>query len=359
MHLQQKKIGIFHTAFLGDLVLTTLLIEALHKNHFSITLFTKEKCASLFQNDPRLEKVVVVYKGKFFGKFKSMQENAKKIDAEKCDVLLVPHRSLTSSFTAFFSKTKIKIGFQTAVGHFLYPVQVPFLKEKHECVRYLELLHPSYFPMEEKALFVSLGRPVLPAVDVNPHRELGTYFVLSLGSQWATKKYPARHYAVAVFHFLLKYPDQKCVLTGTRADEADAQDFLAEIVRLEIEKNCSVQDRIISFLGKQNLSALSKTIAHSEFVLCNDSSPIHFAAGFDKPCLAIFGPTHVDFGFGPTSTFSKSLSYEDEHGENSLSCRPCSIHGQKKCPLGHHKCMVGLAPQVVLKWMRRMVTAAN
>ena len=364
-----KKIGILHTAFLGDLILTTLLIQALHEQNFKITLFTKKKCENIFLNDPRIQNVVVVEKGKNFKRIQSWFQIAHQINSQNCDVLLVPHKSLTSTMAAFLSKVKIKIGFQNAVGAFLYPLKVPFLKTQHECVRYLEFLHPSYFNMKSKDKFVQMGRPVLishqknlnPQVtekeniidfknmDFDNHQSKhGSYFIVSLGTQWETKKYPAQYYAEIVYEILSKNKNLSCELNVTQNENMDYELFMISIKKLEIKNSFPVQDRICNRLGKQTLSELSNCVSLAKFVLGNDSALIHFAAGHNIPCVAIFGPTHPRFGFGPTSEKSLVISYENEHVV-PLKCRPCSIHGQKKCPLKHHDCMQKISPKYVFK----------
>ena len=46
-------------------------------------------------------------------------------------------------------------------------------------------------------------------------------------------------------------------------------------------------------------------------------------------------------GFGPRGPGDVAL------GHGALSCRPCSAHGQRVCPLLHHRCMKELAVETV------------
>jgi lipopolysaccharide heptosyltransferase II len=45
--------------------------------------------------------------------------------------------------------------------------------------------------------------------------------------------------------------------------------------------------------------------------------------------------------------------------ETALSCRPCSVHGRRRCPLGHHRCMRDLTPDLVLAAVRRVLAGAE
>ena len=79
-------------------------------------------------------------------------------------------------------------------------------------------------------------------------------------------------------------------------------------------------------------------------VLTNDSSPIHIASAWkDTHIIAIFGATVRELGFYPWSKNSQIIE------NTGLPCRPCGLHGGKKCPKGHFKCMLDLKPDMVLE----------
>ncbi len=68
----------------------------------------------------------------------------------------------------------------------------------------------------------------------------------------------------------------------------------------------------------------------SALAVGGDTGLVHAARAMGVPTVAIFGPTsplvHL---FGPRQ---KAVSL-------GLSCSPCSVHGSRKCPLGHHRCL--------------------
>ena len=59
--------------------------------------------------------------------------------------------------------------------------------------------------------------------------------------------------------------------------------------------------------------------------------------------LAIFGPTDESRGFRPVGDRVLTVDLG-----NSLACRPCSVHGSRRCPQGHHRCMNDLRPSDVI-----------
>jgi heptosyltransferase-2 len=78
----------------------------------------------------------------------------------------------------------------------------------------------------------------------------------------------------------------------------------------------------------------------SQVVVANDSAMMHVAAACGVPVVALFGPTVTGFGFAP-------LGPDDVVIERDLECRPCSLHGGARCPLGHHDCLRGIPVEEV------------
>jgi len=77
-------------------------------------------------------------------------------------------------------------------------------------------------------------------------------------------------------------------------------------------------------------------LEHAQAAVANDSAMMHLATATGTPLVAFFGPTVTGFGFRPLGPESTVL-------ERSLPCRPCSIHGSVRCPLGHHDCLRGIS----------------
>jgi len=51
--------------------------------------------------------------------------------------------------------------------------------------------------------------------------------------------------------------------------------------------------------------------------------------------------------FGPTSSDVHVFGARDRAISLGLSCSPCSVHGSRRCPLGHHRCLRDLDPDRV------------
>ncbi|MEO0146641.1 MAG: glycosyltransferase family 9 protein, partial [candidate division WOR-3 bacterium] len=76
-------------------------------------------------------------------------------------------------------------------------------------------------------------------------------------------------------------------------------------------------------------------------LVSGDTGPMHIARCLGVPVVAIFGPTIPEFGFGPLPGQGIVL-------EKNLRCRPCSLHGERRCPHAL-ECLTGINPQTVLQ----------
>ena len=172
------RIGILHTAFIGDVILSGLLVEALYAAGHEIIYFTKKNTCIIFAPDIRIKKVIEIQKGSGANKIFAPKKIAAQIAHEQCDVLLVPHRSATSTLSAYFSKVKLTIGFQNAALSFLYKRTVPFQKNEHECIRYLALLN-SFVDKSILETHLKLARPIL-RYDSNAYSQFNEKFKFNI-----------------------------------------------------------------------------------------------------------------------------------------------------------------------------------
>ena len=81
-------------------------------------------------------------------------------------------------------------------------------------------------------------------------------------------------------------------------------------------------------------------LRRARVVVANDSGMLHLATAVGRPVVALVGPTVRAFGFFPYAAQAEVL-------ERPLACRPCSPFGSDHCPLGHHRCMIEIAPAAV------------
>lgn len=86
--------------------------------------------------------------------------------------------------------------------------------------------------------------------------------------------------------------------------------------------------------GKLNLTEELNYIAGLEVMISMDSANMHLASLVGTRCVSIWGATHPYAGF-----LGFGQSEEDVVQVKDLSCRPCSVFGDKECYRGDWACL--------------------
>jgi ADP-heptose:LPS heptosyltransferase len=98
--------------------------------------------------------------------------------------------------------------------------------------------------------------------------------------------------------------------------------------------------------GKTSLSTELALISHFDLMVCMDSSNMHLAALSGIPVLSIWGATHPYAGFGP---WQQDETHVLQVPTEELTCRPCSVFGNKPCMRGDLACLNRITPQMVMQ----------
>jgi len=95
---------------------------------------------------------------------------------------------------------------------------------------------------------------------------------------------------------------------------------------------------VTNLAGKTSIQSLIEQIAGLSFFVTNDSGPMHIAAAYQIPTVALFGPTRSD----ETSQWKNPNGYLISH---DLECAPCM---KRVCPIHTHECMKGIQAAEVI-----------
>lgn len=321
---------VIQTAFLGDVVLTTPLLAALAARHGPVDVVTTPAAAPLLETHPAVRRVVPYDKRGRDRGWAGLRDLGRRLRAEGYERAYLPHRSLRTATLALLARIPARIGFHDG-WPFFYTEARRHPAEGHEVGRLLALaeepsgayaptLHPT--PDDERAAAVLLAAAGIAQ---------GTGFVaMAPGSIWGSKRWP--YFGELARRLAARSP---VVVVGGPEDAA-----LGEEIRGAAEGGAG-RRRVVNACGKLTLRQSAALIGWAELLVTNDSAPLHIATAMGTPIVAVFGPTLPEFGFGPLRPGDVAL------GVNGLACRPCSRHGPPRCPLGHHRCMRDLAPDVV------------
>ena len=320
-----KNILIIQTAFIGDAILASSLLEKLNTYYpnAQISILVRKGNESIYDQHPFLKKVLVWNKKE--NKFKNLFGILSKIRKNKYDCVINCHRYASSGFLTAFSGARHTAGYKENPFSFLFNYNIKHIigNGAHETERYNQLIED----FTDTKIFKPKLYPSAKDLEIVKPFKTESYVCMAPASVWFTKQLPKEKWIelcnkinpVTTIYFL-----------GAPGDE----DLCNDIKLNSTHKNITVLS------GKLSLLQSCALMQDAKMNYVNDSAPLHLASSVNAPVTAFFTSTVPAFGFGPLSNNSKTLGVE------GLKCRPCGLHGFKACPLGHFKCghLIDLEP---------------
>ena len=330
---------IIHTAFIGDIVLSTALVSKIKEKYpdSDIYYLTTPLGKEILKNNPKIKEIIVYDKrGKDKG-FRAFISFVRKIRKLKIDVCLTPHRYLRSSILSFLSGAKIRIGYDIASLSFVFNKKIKYDRTKHEVEKLLSFIDdsPNRYELE---MYPSEKDKIRIDTLLKNLSENKKIILIAPGSKWFTKRWPEEYFRILIQN-LVKRDDLLIVITGGKEER-------------EIDLN--LDSKVLDLRGEISLLELAELTKRAILVVSNDSAPIHITSAFPNTrIVGIFGPTVKEFGFFPWSKNSKVFEI------NGLYCRPCAIHGGNSCPEKHFRCMREITPDLVENEIYNYITGID
>lgn len=320
------KILIIQTAYIGDVILATSLVDQTRIKfpNAQIDFLLRKGNESLLKDHPNISKVYIWDKKK---KYKSMLTLLKQIRAERYEICLNVQRFFNAGLFTVLSKAKTKVIFDKNPLSFLIKNKVKHLIPHpfeggyfHEVQRNLQLLQKvSNFKInsDPKQYPLSLNTTISETKINQIVSDKQNYLVMAPSSVWFTKQFSKEKW----IELKSKLTDYHIFFIGAPTD----QDYIDSII-LD-HKHCT------NLAGSLSLIDSAELMKHAKRVFVNDSAPLHLASSVQAKTTAIFCSTVPSFGYGPLSKESSLIQVTE-----NLACRPCGLHGKKECPKSHFKC---------------------
>lgn len=314
-----NKILIIQTAFIGDVILATALIEKWHA-HFpeaTIDFLVRKGNESLLANNPHLNDVLIWDKKS--QKLKNLLALKKTIKSTGYDVVVSAHRFVSSGYLVAFSGAKHRTGFKQNPFSFKFTHKVKHdLKSGlHEIERNQQLIASL---TDDKASKPKLY-PSEADFDAIKKHQTEAYVCMAPSSVWFTKQLPKQQWLELIQKF--KDKNIQVYLLGGPADALQNDYLMAS----------AFQKNVVNLAGELSFLESSALMKGAKMNYVNDSGPLHMASAMNAPVTAFYCSTVPEFGFGPLSSNSVVIQ-----STNNLACRPCGVHGFKACPKKHFKC---------------------
>lgn len=314
---------------IGDLVLVTPLLRALRARHPGayLALATKAAFAPLFAGNPRLDRLFTLPEGG------AVADLAAALRAEGFTHLLDLHGSLRSRLLrtlvpgrwSGYPKHRLARALLIRTHQDRYPDRRPVPERYFAAAAALDV-HPDGGPPElfDSPEGVAAAEGWLAAAGLGGQRPVA----LAPGAAHATKRWPEGHWAALAAQLL--GAGTPVVLAGGPADRALAA------------RVAEAAPGVADGTGRFDLAGTAALLRRCRALVSGDTGVMHMATGTGTPVVALFGPTVEQFGFFPYGGAAAVL-------QRDLPCRPCSSHGGPACPLGHHRCLVEIAPAEVAR----------
>ncbi len=343
------KILLIQTAFIGDVILATSLIESVHTKYptAKIDFLLRRGNENLLQEHPFLNEVLIWDKK---NKYKSLFALLKQIRKTNYDAVLNLQRFGATGFLTAFSGSKIKAGFKKNPFSFAFTHKYEHIittnpNSPHEIERNSKVL--------ESININEIAKPKLyPSLeDKDKIKELiqNDFICIAPTSVWFTKQFPLHKWINFIKKLLLEEdnnqklpPNFTIYLLGAPSDTKNCQNIIDKI-EIKLNQN-NLFFKVINLAGKLSLMQSAALMEHAKLVLANDSAPLHLASSVNAPVCAIFCSTVPAFGFTPLSDQSFIVETKKE-----LDCRPCGLHGYKTCPKGHFECAESIKTEQILE----------
>ncbi len=332
-----RNILVIQTAFIGDAILTLPLLQTLKKNfpNSLLDVVVVPRTAEVFSHHPAISNIITFDKRRKDKGFKGFWRILTQLRTANYDAVIVPHRSLRSALLTWMLKPTVSIGFDRSAGRRLFTRTVRYEPALHEIDRNLSLLNsfklpkgkdllPSLYPSREDC-------DVIDSMLKEFHLDENSCIVaVAPGTIWNTKRWPVEKFATVCSQ--LSDACDALLLIGGNEDHA----LCKEIISLTHKTN------VRNTAGRLSLLRSAELIRRCKVLLSNDSAPLHLAAAVRTPVIAIFGATVPEFGFAPRGPRDSIIEVK------GLTCRPCTTHGGKTCPIKTFECMLAINPEDVI-----------
>ena len=302
------KIVIELPTWLGDCVMATPAIENIVNfyNDIEITFIGSFVSIEAMKDHPKAVKTVVLDK-----KYSVLYKNAKGLGG--FDAFFSFRSSFRTKFLKFFVSANSKYQFDK--NKYINCHQVKkyndFVNDSlniNSNLGKLKLYKNSKFKIAPSGNTLRVQNLKLPLLGINPGASYGN----------AKRWYP-NEFAKVASELASQYD---IVIFGGPGEK----DIAMDIEKSLIEKGVSNYQNLA---GNTTIPELINHISKLDLFITGDSGPMHVAAAFNIPTVAIFGPTKDD-------ETSQWMNEKSIIVKKNLDCQPCM---KRTCPLQHHNCM--------------------
>jgi heptosyltransferase-2 len=332
-----RRIALMLPNWIGDVVMATPAIRAIRLAYPNAALLGigRPYVQSVLDGNPWLDERISLRQG---GIIDTLSDGW-RLRRRKIDMAVLFPNSFRSALIARIALCVRRIGFNRYGRELLLTGRLNQLRDRHGNWKPTPILR-DYNRLAEKAgasacsdrmeLFTTvkdelLADQVWERAKIDPRAEV---VCLNAGAAFGSSKlWPAEHFAALARRLALERSSNVMILCGP-ADRELARHIVA----------LAAVPGVHSLADEQVSIGLTKAcVRRSALLVSTDSGPRHFAPAFNRPVVALFGPTHIEW----TQTFYR----QETQMQFRVPCGPC----QKRICHTDHRCMRDLRPEDVFR----------
>lgn len=302
-----------------------------------ITLLAKPAVAELFIAYPGLDRGLVYNDRGIHAGLSGKWTLAGLLRRQRFDLAVLFQNAFEAALLTWLAGIRRRYGYVTDGRSFLLtdPVGVPDRTTLvHQVHYYWDLLKPlgvtgtppvpalavsadETRAMDERLTEIGVGREDL-VVGVNPGSTYG-----------GAKRWLPERYAEAALRVCRRLEEQHGRPVSVMILGAKGEEELGH----SVADRLTVRSAVLS--GRTNIRELMAATKRCTILLTNDTGPMHMAAAFGVPVVAVFGPTD----WKTTAPYGQEASIVRQ----PVDCAPCLL---RECPIDH-RCMTGVTVDMV------------
>ncbi len=350
------KILLIRLRLIGDVVCTTPFVAALKQAlpASRLTYLVEQDAAPIVTGNPHLSEVMVVPRARGLSRVLDDLRLATRLRARRFDVVFDLHGGPRSSWLAWATGAKQRIGYdiQGRSWHYTQTVHRPRgLQPRHSVANQWELLtalpgwtgdaaDPARYPAE-MALDPGIDRTIaarLTAAGINStSQSQRDVIVIHVSAGNPFRRWPESAFAELTAGLAAVDERRRIILTSGPSDRTAAE-RIAQAARRDLGAARAAQ--VLDF-GDVNLPELRALVERSALYIGGDSGPLHVASTTSTPIVGIYGPT---LSVRSKPWRDQALSTESVEIDG-LPCRPCD---QRVCAPGDFRCLTRIEAAAVL-----------
>jgi heptosyltransferase-2 len=329
------RILIAQTAFLGDVVLSTPLMQAIRDRwpRAYVAAMVRPPAVSLLEGLPFLDAVLVDHP-QDQPKTARWTHILRALRGQRFDLAVSPSRSLRVGLLLLAAGIRRRVGYRLGLNRWLYTDIVERRADLHIVERERELLRPFGGMFCEYPLAVAQATSLAPDLERVLGQPAARRVAIAPGSTWATKRWSPEGYAWVASQLAVQGVQVYLIGSGRESPVVD-----------EVARGARAA---VNLCGRTTLPELAAILGRCDLIIANDSGPAHIAGAVGTPVVVIYGASTLSLGYGPRDPRSRVV-------EVPLDCRPCGKHNADRCPLGHFRCMRDITPGRVLEAAREVL----